>query len=74
MLKKEGRERFSEEEEGSTKKTNGKNLRIQNQWRFFHWKEVFPGMFTIDSFLILIILFVIYEFSLDFESRLDARG
>ena len=35
---------------------------------------MFPSMFTVDSFLILIILFVMYEFSLDFESRLDAKG
>ena len=45
----------------------------KNQWRFSHRKKVFPGMFTIDPSLIPIILFM-YEFSLDFESRLDARG
>ena len=46
----------------------------KDQWRFSHRKEVFPSMFTVDSFLIPIIFFVMYEFSLDFESRLDARG
>ena len=34
---------------------------------------MFPGMFAVDPFLIPIIL-LIYEFSLDFESRLDAKG
>ena len=45
----------------------------KDQWRFSHRKEVFPGMFTVDPFLISIILLV-YESSLGFESRLDARG
>ena len=45
----------------------------KDQWRFSHRKEVFPGMFIIDPSLIPIIL-LMYEFSLDFESRLDARG
>ena len=45
----------------------------KDQWRFSHRKEVFPGMFTVDPSLIPIIL-LMYEFSLDFESRFDARG
>ena len=55
------------------KRPVGKIWEYKNQWRFSHRKEVFPGMFTVDPFLIPIIL-LMYEFLLDSESRLDARG
>ena len=45
----------------------------KDQRRFSHQKEVFPGMFTVDPFLISIIL-LMYEFSLDFESCSNAKG
>ena len=69
-----GRERsFQGKMKEARKRPVGKIWEYKKQWRFSHRKEVFPGMFTIDPFLIPIIL-LMYEFSLNFESRSDARG
>ena len=70
----EGRERGCQ---GKRKEARKRRVRKYENTKtsgdFFHRKQVFPGMFTVDPFLIPIIL-LMYESSLGFESRLDARG